>query len=78
MRKFAAVALAAACSAVAQPPTKTPAETLQRSFDYINNKVLEMAQDFPAEKYNYKLKPEIRSFGAVIVHIASGDIMGSP
>ena len=53
---------------------KTPAEALKRNFDYINNKVLEMAQDFPADKYNYKLKPEMRSFGAVIVHIASGDI----
>jgi hypothetical protein len=58
----------------AQSPSKSPAETLKRSFDYINNKVLEMAQDFPADKYNFKLKPEMRSFGAVIVHIASGDI----
>ena len=33
-----------------------------------------MAEDFPADKYNYKLKPETRTFGAVIVHISSGDI----
>jgi len=33
-----------------------------------------MAKDFPAEKYNYSLKPEMRSFGAVIVHIASGNL----
>jgi len=74
MSKFAVLALLAAVSALAQSPAKTPAEALQRNFDYINNKVLEMAQDFPADKYNYKLKPEMRSFGSVIVHIASGDI----
>lgn len=53
---------------------RTAAETLKRNFDYINNKVLTMAEDFPADKYDYKLKPEMRSFGAVIVHIASGNV----
>jgi len=33
-----------------------------------------MAKDFPAEKYDYSLRPEMRSFGAVIVHIASGNV----
>jgi hypothetical protein len=33
-----------------------------------------MAKDFPEDKYDYKLKPEMRTFGAVIVHIASGNI----
>ena len=31
-----------------------------------------MAKDFPADKYNYSLKPEMRSFGAATVLIASG------
>jgi hypothetical protein len=77
MRNLAALAVLATASIVAQSPAKTPAEALQRNFDYINNKVLEMAQDFPADKYNYKLKPEMRTFGAVIVHIASGDIFAA-
>jgi len=77
MRKITALALLAAASAFAQSKSKSPAETLQSSFDYINGKVLEMAKDFPADKYNYKLKPEMRSFGAVIVHIASGDIFAA-
>ncbi len=55
-----------------KPPTA--AEALQKNFNYVNNKILEMAQDFPAEKYDYKLRPETRTFGAVIVHIASGNI----
>ena len=59
------------------PRVPTAAEALQRNFDYINHKVLEMAQDFPAAKYDYKLRPEMRSFGAVIVHIASGNIFAA-
>jgi hypothetical protein len=71
MRKFAVyMAFLGAVSAQNQSPSKS----LKQSFDYIDNKILEMAQDFPADKYNYKLKPEMRSFGAVIVHIASGNI----
>lgn len=72
MPRFPAALALTALSLHAQP--KTPADSLKRSFDYINSKVLEMAQDFPADKYNYKLRPEMRSFGAVIVHIASGNI----
>jgi hypothetical protein len=72
-KQLAAVALLTALSIHGQQ-AKTPAEALQRNFDYINNKVLEMAEDFPADKYNYKLNPEMRTFGAVIVHIASGNI----
>jgi hypothetical protein len=75
MRKLAyPIAFLVVASIQAQSPSKTPAESLQRNFDYINKKVLEMAEDFPADKYNYKLKPEMRTFGSVIVHIASGNI----
>ena len=56
----------------AQSKPPTAAESLQKTFDYINQKVLTMAQDFPDSKYDYRLKPEMRSFGEVIVHIASG------
>jgi hypothetical protein len=52
-------------------------EALKRNFDYINGKVLTMAADFPADKYDYKLKPEMRTFGAVIMHIASGNIFAA-
>lgn len=55
-----------------QPPT--PAQTIQRQFGYINGKVLEMAQDFPEDQYGFRPKPEMRSFGEVIVHILSGNI----
>jgi len=72
--RYALILIIGAAFAQGQQKTPTAAEALKRNFDYVNKKVLEMAQDFPAAKYGYKLKPEMRTFGAVIVHIASGNI----
>src|SRR5438552_1914052 len=76
MNRLAGIALALIGAALMQGQQKTPtaADALKQNFDYMNNKVVEMAQDFPAQKYDYKLKPEMRTFAAVIVHIASGNI----
>lgn len=60
-----------------QSPMVTPGQSLQRRFDSINHKVLEMAKDFPEDKYGFRLKPEMRSFGELIVHIASGNVYAS-
>jgi hypothetical protein len=56
---------------------QTPAQRVSRYFTRVNQEVLDMARDFPAEKYDYKLTPETRSFGEVIVHVASGNIYGA-
>src|SRR5260370_509484 len=56
---------------------KTPPTTAQSTrghFISVNRRVLEMAKDFPADKYDFRLKPEMRSFGEVMVHITSGTI----
>jgi DinB superfamily len=76
-RLFALLALlgaVAAGSALAQQRPRTTAESVRGHFASINHRVLEMAKDFPDDKYGYQLKPEMRTFGAVIVHIASGNI----
>lgn len=52
------------------PPT--PAKQISNTFAYVNKNILDMAQDFPAEKYDFRLRPEMRSFGEVIVHVTSG------
>ncbi len=57
----------------AQAPS-TPAKEIAGAFAYVNKQVLDMAKDFPADKYDYHLKPEMRTFAAVIVHIASGNV----
>ena len=74
MHRIAGYVLVFAILAGAQTPARTSAQNLKTNLDYINGKILAMAQDFPADKYNFKLKPEMRSFGEVIVHIAGGNI----
>src|SRR5450755_4293860 len=69
------LAISAANAQQAKPTT--PAENMRRYFTSGNDQVLEMAKDFPEDKYGFKLKPEMRSFGDVIVHIASGNIYGA-
>jgi hypothetical protein len=57
-----------------QSTAHTTAQEVKARFVSINRKVLEMAKDFPEDKYDYRLKPEMRSFGEVLVHIASGNV----
>jgi hypothetical protein len=52
------------------PPT--PARQINNTFGNVTKNILDMAQDFPADKYDFRLKPEMRSFGEVIVHVTSG------
>jgi hypothetical protein len=66
---LAALAVSLAAQQKAPP---TPAKQISNTFAYVNKNILDMAQDFPAEKYDFRLKPEMRSFGEVIVHVTSG------
>lgn len=60
-------------NAFGQKAPPTTAETLKAFFTQVNKQILDMAEDFPAERYNYRLKPEMRSFGEVIVHVTGGN-----
>lgn len=51
----------------------TPQQGINRQFNYVAGKVLEMAKDFPADKYDYRPGKDLRSFGEVIIHVASGN-----
>jgi uncharacterized damage-inducible protein DinB len=53
------------------PPTT--AQSIVGSYQDVNRRLLEMAKDFPADKYEFKATPEVRSFREVIVHVMSGD-----
>ncbi len=75
MLRLAGYLFALAIPGLVYPQSKAPtaAESLKQNFNYINQKILVMAQDFPESKYGYRLKPEMRSFRELIVHIASGN-----
>jgi hypothetical protein len=59
---------------VAQNRPRSTADSVRGHFDSVNGRVLEMAKDFPREKYDYRLKSEMRPFGAIIVLVASGNV----
>ena len=77
MRKIAgllfALVLLCVIPATAQNRPRSTAESVRGQFQYLDHKLLEMAKDFPADKYDFKLKPEMRSFGEVMVHLISGN-----
>jgi hypothetical protein len=59
---------------IAQSQPRSAADEVRGHFQSIDGKILTMAKDFPADKYQFKLRPEMRTFGEVIVHIASGNV----
>lgn len=48
-------------------------DSIRQSFIEVDRKILEMARDFPAEKYDYRLKLGMRSFRELLIHIISGN-----
>lgn len=69
------------CSAVgisraqdaATKKTKTPAAAVLEAWNDVGNRLITMAEDWPEAKYTYKLTPEVRTFQAVILHVAGSN-----
>ncbi|MBV9669951.1 MAG: DinB family protein [Acidobacteriales bacterium] len=77
LKRALPIAVIAALSLMAanaqQPkPIPTPQVSITRNFHGIHAKIIEMAQDFPADKYDFKPNKDVRSFREVLVHIAGG------
>jgi hypothetical protein len=72
MTRFTLLLLAAPLLALAQAPS-TPAMSFASSFEDVNRRLLAMAKDFPEAKYGYRATKDVRSFGEIIVHVASGN-----
>lgn len=84
MRKSLLVAvfgwlLAVAVGLPAQTPAPTPkpapgnTEALLDLWNQAGHKIVEMAEDFPDEKYDYKPTPEVRTFAEQLLHIAGAN-----
>jgi hypothetical protein len=66
--------------AIAQQPRRTvpsPAQGVRNNLKGLDAKLLEMAKDWPADKYDFRLKPEMRSFGEVLVHVVAGNMFAA-
>jgi uncharacterized damage-inducible protein DinB len=58
----------------AQPKTpQTPTQAILENWNDVGNRLITMAQDWPEEKYTYKLTPAVRTFQEVILHIAGSN-----
>ncbi|HUA20920.1 MAG TPA: DinB family protein [Bryobacteraceae bacterium] len=69
---FASLFLALVASS-AHAQVGTPAQSFHAQFVDVNRRILGMAKDWPADKYGYRATRDVRSFGEVIVHVASGN-----
>jgi hypothetical protein len=66
--------LAAGLAIVAQQRTPpTPAQAIARNLADVNRRLLDMAKDFPEDRYSFRPNPEVRSFGEVILHAMAGN-----
>jgi hypothetical protein len=52
-----------------------PSEDLSRAWDEIGGKLVEMAQDFPEDKYDFKVQKDQRTFAETILHVANDDFL---
>lgn len=59
----------------AEPAGAAPglAEDLLQAWQREADKLMEMAEDFPTDKYNYKPNPEVRTFGEQLLHVAAAN-----
>jgi uncharacterized damage-inducible protein DinB len=66
-----------AAAALGEGESSSPAKEVRDNFADVDRRIMDMAKDWPADKYDYKLKPEMRSFGEVLVHVASGNVFAA-
>lgn len=54
-------------------PARSRADEMLDRWNDIGKKLVAMAQDFPEDKYDYKLQPDERTFGQNLLHVAAVD-----
>src|SRR5271166_147448 len=56
-------------------PARSRADEMVDRWNYIGNKLVAMAQDFPEDKYDYKLQKDERTFALNLLHAAALDFV---
>ena len=74
IRCFALAVILALGASAQQPTPPTLSKVVTEGLDEVGNKLVEMAQEFPEDKYNYKPSPEVRTFAEQLLHAAAGDV----
>jgi len=52
---------------------RTPTKAVVDNWNDVGGRLITMAEDWPEDKYSYKLTPQVRSFQQVILHIAGAN-----
>ncbi len=68
---LAVLALGVGLAQAQDQTSPTPQERLSRSWNNVHKKMIEMAEDFPEDKYDYKAHSDVRSFGEELMHVAT-------
>jgi uncharacterized damage-inducible protein DinB len=50
-----------------------PAAEVLQQWNRIGQRLIDMAEDFPEDKYDYKPTPEVRSFAEQLLHVAAAN-----
>lgn len=70
-----AIGQAAATPATAAAPVATgPAAEVQRSYAQQKDNLLKSAEKMPADQYQYKATPEVRTFARVVNHVTEAQV----
>jgi uncharacterized damage-inducible protein DinB len=56
-------------------PARSRAEETLAAWNSIGNKLIAMAQDFPEDKYDFKLQKDQRTFAQTLLHVAGVDYL---
>ena len=78
MRLLVTITIAGLMGMEAQDAPKappTPVQVMQRQYDDVNRRLLAMAEDFPEDKYDYKLQKDQRTFALNLLHAAALDFV---
>jgi hypothetical protein len=52
---------------------RTPEKAVADNWNRAGGKLIAMAEDWPEDKYSYKLTPQVRTFQEVILHVAGAN-----
>jgi len=74
LKKLSAAATSQASpQSQAPPPVRSRAEETLEWWNHVGNKLIAMAQDFPEDKYDFKLQKDERTFAENLIHVAAVD-----
>src|SRR5260370_19967325 len=70
MNRYFVLAFASAIGCLALQAQPSPSAEIKQAYTRIKNNLTKAAEKMPEDLYSFKASPDIRTFGALIAHIA--------